>query len=81
MIVIVNIFSFMTKISKADSGHYQISEMEHFAKIINSFTQLIILAKQFILDILRGFEYTSESIPCCKNSLEIFQSIQTFIKV
>ena len=81
MIVIVNIFSFMTKMSKADSGHYQISEMEHFAKIINSFTQLIILAKQFILDILRGFEYTSESIQRCKDSLEIFQSIQNFIKV
>ena len=78
MIVIVNIFTFMTKVY---SEHSQISELECFAKIINSFTTLIILEKQLILDILRGFEYTSESIPCCKNFLEIFQSIQNFIKV
>ena len=81
MIVIVNIFTFMTKMSKVYSEDSQISEMECFAKIKNSFTPLIILEKQFMLDILRGFEYTSESTPCCKNSLEIFQSIQNFITV
>ena len=59
----------------------QTYEMERFAKIVNSFTQLIIFAKKLILDILRGSEYASESIQCCKDSLEIFQSIPNFIKI
>ena len=44
------------------SEHCQISEMECFAKKINSFTLLIISAKQSILDILQGSKYASESI-------------------
>ena len=48
--------------SKAYSGHCQIPEMERFAKIVNSFTLLIVFAKQLILDILRGSKCASESI-------------------
>ena len=81
MIAIVNIFTFRTKMSKAYSEHYQISEMERFAKIVNSFAPLITFARQFILDILGGSEHATESIQCCKDSLEIFRSIQNFVKI
>ena len=67
--------------SKAYSEHYQISEMERFAKRVNSFTPLITFAKQFILDILRGSEHATESIQCCKDSLEIFRSVQNLVKI
>ena len=66
---------------KAYSEHCQISEIEHYTKIVNSFTSLIIFLKQFILGTLQGSEYGSESIQYCKDSLEIFRSIQNFIKI
>ena len=48
--------------SNVYAEHCQISEMERFAKTVNSFTPLIISAKQSILDILQDSEYASDSI-------------------
>ena len=76
--------------SKAYSGHCQIPEMERFAKIVNSFTLLIVFAKQLILDILRGsnaplkvFNQVSciFAVVFCKDSLQIFLPIQNVIKI
>ena len=54
--------------------------MERFAKIVNSFTLLIIFAKKLILDILRGSEYASESIQCCKVLWKSFSLFQILLK-
>ena len=36
--------------------------MERFAKIVNGWDLLTVLAKRFILDVLQGSEYASESV-------------------
>ena len=46
--------------SEAYSEHCQTSNMELFAKIVNSFLSLTIFAKSSILDVWQGFEYNSD---------------------